>query len=240
MTVSELVSTWSDAVDAVVEELLDAVHVTAPPVDPLAMAERLRVSVALDAGQGTRGRTKRIGGQPAIFLKPDDRRERMFWAAAHELGELLIWRVAHVHGAGEDAIGPNDREDLANLFAARLLLPKTWFLSAAHEADGDLLALKPMFATASHEMIALRLMDLDLPTVITVFDHGQLTRRRSNVAGGTPPLQSVERRAQGDTHLLGIPSELRHGGLRTQAWPIHEPGWKREILRTTPVEDDSL
>lgn len=239
MTVSVRVSSWSDAVDSVVEELLGAAGVSGPPVDPLAMAETLRVSVALDAGQGTRGRMKRIGGRPAIFLKPDERRERLYWAAAHELGEMSIWRVAHIGGAGEGEVTPAEREELANLFAARLLLPAAWFLPEAIERDADLTRLKRRFTTASHEMIALRLMDLDVPTVITIFDHGRLTRRRSNVAGGTPPLQPVERRAQGDAHRLGLCTDLSHGPLRTQAWPIHEPGWKREILRTTLVEDEA-
>jgi len=32
--------------------------------------------------------------------------------------------------------------------------------------------------------------------------------------------------------------EMLENGLQVQGWPVNEPGWKREILRTT-VNDDT-
>lgn len=237
MTAPFVTSTVSTAVDRVVLELLDLVPGMRPPIHPLAIAEALQVRVAVDASQSGRGRAKRLEGQAAIFLKPDERPERVFWAAAHELGELLAWRVDAVANAlGAETI-PHRREDTANLFASRLLLPAEWFEDDAIRLDGDLVALKSLYSTASHELIAMRLLDLAPPTIVTVFDHGRMVRRRSTLEGRLPPLQAVEKRAQQEAHHEAVSVDVTEGPLRTQAWPIHEPGWKREILRTTVGEE---
>lgn len=238
MTAIALPDDWCASIDGLVDELLTTGDRREPPIDPLELAAGLQVEVALDASQSNRGRFLRLPGRPAIFLRPEERPERIYWAAAHELGEMLAGRIAEAIGRPADEMTPDLREELANRFAGRLLLPERSFSRDALAFDGDLPRLKHRYQTASHELIAWRLLDLDVPTVVTVFDHNQLTRRRSNVAGGTPPLQAIERRGQGDAHLLGLPVNLTHGLLRVQAWPIHEPGWKREIVRTTLTSDD--
>ncbi len=156
------------------------------------------------------------------------------------MGEFSAARICREADADLDDVTPHLREQLANWFAARLLLPTVWFASDAERRDGDLFLLKSRYATASHELIAMRLLDLEWPAVVSVFDQCRLTRRRSNLSAGTPPLQPVERRAHGDAHFLGVPVELRHGALRSRAWPIHEPGWKREIVVTTLVGEEGI
>ena len=231
-------STWSQALDEVAADLLAEGDWSEPPVNALALAERLGASVAIDAAQPSRGRHARLGGRPSIFLKPDERPERVQWAAAHDIGEFAAWRVFERVAVGDDEITPRLREGVANLMASRLLLPADWFRDAVAECGGDLLRLKDRFATASHELIAWRLLDLPGEAIITVFDHGRVTRRRSNGAIRTPRLQALEQSLWQRVHAENRPHEIRQQGLHVQGWPIHEPGWKREILRTTPLGDD--
>lgn len=232
MSIASVPAAWCAAVDSVAEELLAETGLDHPPVDALALARRLKVAVAFDDAQQSRGRHKRIDGRSSIFLKPDPRPERMQWAAAHELGEVVAWQIFERAGADEEP-SPETREQTANLLASRLLLPSLWFRDDARRLDGDVLALKQRYCTASHELIAWRLLDLPDPAIVTIFDLGRLTRRRSNATERPPRLQPIERECQAEVSRQGRPAELHAGGLRVQGWPVHEEGWTREILRTT-------
>ncbi len=121
---------------------------------------------------------------------------------------------------------------MANQLAGRILLPRALFIGCGGECGWDLLKLKQQFSTASHELIARRMLDCEPPVVITVFDRGQRTFRRSNLSGKLPPLLPLEKGAWHAAHESGEPASQadRHASVR--AWPIHEPDWKREILRT--------
>jgi hypothetical protein len=180
---------------------------------------------------------KRLSGRPSIFLRPDERPERLQWAVAHELGESLAHRVFLSAGRDVDEAAPRVREAAASEFASRLLLPRDWFLRDARLLDGDVLQLKRHYATASHELILTGLLRLPELTLATVFDHGQVTRRRGNGQLSPPPLLPAERAVWRQVFDTARPSEITAQGVRVQAWPIHEPGWKRELLRTTAVEE---
>ena len=175
-----------------------------------------------------------MAGNLAIFLSPDDRPERLQWAAAHELGEMFACEVFHRAGADIDQVEPTLREQVANLFASRLLLPTRSFFDDARRTESDLLELKAIYRTASHELIAMRLLDLPEPSIITIFDQGQLTRRRSNSNSHAPQLQSAERDCWSGIHNHNSPRERSADDFTVQGWPVHEQGWKREILRTMP------
>lgn len=124
------------------------------------------------------------------------------------------------------------REDLANEFAQRLLLPAPWF-EAECAAGVDLLRLKDQFASASHELIAWRLLTLGIPSVVTICDQGQVVRRRGNRS--SPPLELLpeERDCLDAVRRNRAPCEVSADGFRVQAWPVYEEAWKREILRTS-------
>ena len=234
-----LARTWVSALDEVAADLLSQAGVNSPPVDALILAERLQIAVVFDADQQGRARHKRLAGASSIFLNPDDRPERLQWAAAHELGEVVAHRVAARAGAGDD-LSPGLREQIANQIASRLLLPRAWFAADAQRLDGDVLELKSLYRTASHELIAWRLLDLPEPSIVTIFDRGCMTRRRSNLDGQSPPLSPMERACWRQVHHSGKPLEQSIGAVRVQGWPVHEPHWTREILRVRPLgESDS-
>ncbi|HUG93377.1 MAG TPA: ImmA/IrrE family metallo-endopeptidase [Planctomycetaceae bacterium] len=236
MRVAALDQSISSVLDDTAARLLAEAEVDRPPVDALDLAARLGVEVLFDAGQAGRARHKRLAGRSVILLKPGDRPERMQWAAAHELGEVVAHRVFERLDLDEAELRPELREQTASLLAARLLLPLDWFADDARLLDGDVPALKNVYSTASHELVAWRLLDLPQESTVTVFDHGRLTRRRSNGERPPPRLAPEECAVWQETHRTGRPCERWARGLRVRCWAIHEPQWKREILRTSRDE----
>lgn len=220
-----------DGVDRVVERLVAAMEIECPPIDALEVARRLGMEIRLDARQEQRGRLVRGRIQPTICLRSEPRLERRHWTVAHEVGEHLMSRLLSVRELPGTDDGERFREDLANRFAKALLVPLRWFARDSRELHGDLIALKQRYRTASYEVLALRLLDLPEPTVLSVFDNGVLSRRRGNVPNWPTHLLELEARAQASANLNGAAVELRDAGSVVQAWPIHEPGWRREIVR---------
>ena len=84
----------------------------------------------------------------------------------------------------------------------------------------------------SHELIARRMLDFPSPVIISVFDQGRLFLRRSNLPGVVPAPSAEETQHQRTAHAQNEPQ----GGNVIRCWPVHEAGWKREILRRE-VED---
>lgn len=228
---------WRSALEQAAREMLRQAGQTSPPVDALAVARALQLTVALDRSQRGRGRIKRIAGQSTIFLRPDERPERLQWAAAHELGESQIRTICQSIGASGDDLAPRQREELANQFAKELLLPIDWFQRDSRQTDYDLLALKTHYRTVSHELIAARWLDLDSPGIVTVFDQGAATSRRSN--GPTrPPLAAIERACWDQLRRTRRPAQTQAAPLTVRGWCIDSPGWQREILYAVWTEEE--
>jgi IrrE N-terminal-like domain len=246
------------ALDAAVAQLLDDAGVAAPPVDAVALAKRLGFTLAWDDRQSSRARLVRLSSRReksglSILLKHDPRSERRQWAVAHEIGEYLSPQVFDSLGIDPRTAPPASREKIANLFASRLLLPSDWFSADGAESGWDLLELKRLYGTASHELIARRMLDFDRPIVISIIDQGRLEFRRSNVPGRVPPLTPLERQcwqrcrqSSDPSPPAPLPQGERGGGAGApvdcsdtivRCWPIHEPHWKREILRLELSEE---
>lgn len=210
-----------------------------PPINALTVAESLGLVVAWDERQ--RGRARLVGSNSVgrwrgtILLRPDPRQERRQWAVAHEIGEHLAGQVFERLGTPPDEVRPAERESVANLLSARLLIPTRWFAKDAARCSWDLATLKQRYDTASHELIARRMLDFAEPILITVFDQGQVTFRRGNTLRKSPPLCADEISAQQQAHEAGTPV-VQQGKVAVHAWPVHEEQWKREILRTVLPE----
>ncbi len=224
-------------VDRVAQEVLERAAVCRPPVDALAVARALGIAVALDDRQEGRARYVRLsdrGSRPSratILLRPEPRFERRQWAVAHEIGEHVACRVFALWGVDPRETQANARELVANNLAGRLLLPTAWFAADATDCGWDLFSLKARYHTASHELIARRMLECRPPVIVSIFDHRQLSFRRSNLPGRVPPPSPAEMECwrQIHQHCSQLPTESAGGHI--QGWPIHEEGWKREILR---------
>lgn len=223
------------AIDEAVIRTLAAARVAESPINAVMVARELGFDLAWDRDQTGRARTCRTEEvaqqrKGRIYIRQEPREERIHWAVAHELGEHLAEEILQSGGADVDSLPSNGREQIANLFATRLLLPTEWFKLDAADLEGDLPALKERYETASHELIARRMLDFEQPVLITIFDHGKPTFRRWNRPTRTPPLTEAERAVWREVHDRGV-AVRRNGPLRIDGWPIHEPDWKREILR---------
>jgi Zn-dependent peptidase ImmA (M78 family) len=239
---------FAAALDACAAEVLWEASVSEPPVDTLAVAERLHLVVAHDLAMPYRGRFVRLadrdnrggGGQGTIVVGAAERPEREQWAVAHEIGESVAYRVFDRLGASFDESLPTAREQVANRLASALLLPRRWFAADGVDHDWNLLELKERYNTASHELIARRMLEMRPPIVITVCDQGRVHWRRSNMTSRLPEMLAEERDVWQIAHRAGLPaSDTLDGetGLeRVRCWPIHEAGWKREIVLSEIAE----
>jgi Zn-dependent peptidase ImmA (M78 family) len=227
--------------ESVALEVLTVGGVYAPPVDAIALAEQLGIVVARDGVANARARFVRLGGgsaaQATILLADEPRPERRQWAVAHEIGESEAYRVFAELGVEPSDAPPAAREAVANKLAGCLLLPAPWFAADGRELDWDLYELKTRYATASHELIARRMLEMEPGAIVTLADHGRQIWRKSNRHFRAPPMTPAELTAWKATHELCQPTsceprELADGVEDVRSWPIHEPGWKREIIRT--------
>lgn len=231
-TIMRTTPPWLAILDEIVDDLLIQGGPVAPPVDAIRIAQRLGIALAADVSQLGRARQKRLGDQSVILVRPDNRPERLQWAVAHELGEIFAHRVSDQFREQGDIDDLPLREEVANRFASRLLLPSRWFDDDARRCHGDLPTLKEIYRTASHESIAWRLLDLDDSTVITICDQGNVSARRGNFSCPNR-LHPIEKAAWEEAHKRNRPSCREEESVRIQCWPIHELNWKREILCTT-------
>jgi IrrE N-terminal-like domain len=228
---------FSAALDAVAASLVDVLALHGPPVDAVALASALGLAVALDSDQRGRGRTVRLSrfgsgsAQGSILLRPEPRPERRQWAVAHEIGETCAFQVFDRLAVDPREAAPGAREAVANQLAGRLLLPRDWFERDGQRLRWELPGLKARYSTASHELIARRMLDFGPPIAITVFDHGELTWRQTNVPGRVPPINATESAAWRIAHERSQAAAAETAQFTVQAWPVHEANWKREIVR---------
>ncbi len=233
---------WSDAIDVAVEELLWEAGVAEPPVDAFYVARELGLVVTQDAQLPARAQLVRVAGtaeaveQPTIVLGDDERFERRQFAVAHELGEFAAARVFEYLAVDPHEAPFGSRERVANALAGRLLLPRRWIHKVGIECAWDLGTLKDRFWTASHELIARRMLDMPPCVVVTVLDQGEITWRQGNFAAPPVAMHEAEHKAWRECHTTGAPaSATMHTDSATitvRCWPVHEPGWRREIVRT--------
>jgi Zn-dependent peptidase ImmA (M78 family) len=221
-----------------VEELLSAAGVEKPPVDTVVLARRhLAIQVCLDRSQKQRGRAQRAGGRRQIYIRPEPTEERHQWTIAHEIGEHFKVPLLEQLGAEAQETRAMVGESLANLFAYHLLVPACWFSTDAPQHSFDILELKKLYNTASHEVIAWRLLDLPQPCIITIIDNDHVSRRRSNAWPIRRELERVEKQCQEYVNHYSRPRLVSENGWTVQGWPVHQVDWKREILRSVVDAD---
>lgn len=230
-------------IDRLVARLLSTCGLAEPPFDARRIARELGIEVIFDQQRSGRARHKFIRGRSTIFVRPDERFERLQWSIAHELGEiysteLLFQRCPDLTlFTTPDAESTySQREQLASEIGTRLLLPEPQFSALADQHQASLTALKSIFSTASYELITRRLLTVSLPLVISHFDHGKLVRRTAPAGLIHARLSPTELACWRHVHTTGQEHQLRDDTLEIRGYPVHEPDWKREFLVTMPLE----
>ncbi len=224
-------------IDRLVAELLERGQIHEPPVDVLALAQQaLGMTICLDQHETRRSRSRKSAGHRTIYLRPEPTPERHQWTVAQEIGAYFkpeIWRRLGLEEQEGKSMGG---ESLANLFAQKLLTPEQWFAADVRRLDFDLLELKKKYATASHEVIAWRFLDLPEPSIVTILDNDAIHRRRSNAWPTRRQLEPAELKCQQYVHHHGQPRRVQEESWTVQGWPVHQELWKREILRSVRDE----
>jgi hypothetical protein len=228
------------AADRLVEELLAAAGVARPPVDAVDLARRhLGMIVSETARSEPRARARRGGPADVIAVSHESSEEGRQWAAAQAVGERLKPDLTRRLGLDPAARLGLTGESFAGLIAQRLLTPTTWFAGDARGCRWDLPELQRLYATASTELIAWRLLDLPEPCVITIVENDHVHRRRSNAWRVDKTLHPAEQQCQRYVHHYSRPHIASAEGWTVQGWPVHQADWKREILRSVGPESDA-
>jgi hypothetical protein len=214
-------------IDRAVEDLLATAGTASSPVDALALA-RSHLGLVIDP-EGHRQRPNP--------LRPEPKAESLQWLAAHAIAVHLKPTLLERLGFDPHAKRPVSGESLTNLFAARLLVPQSWLAASVRATGCDLLALKEHYSTASHEVIAFRLLDLPGPCVITVVDNDEVFRRKNNGVRVKKKLGPAEVECQRYVSEHDEPHAVRKAGWTVQGWPVPLTGWSRVILRSVPDEE---
>ncbi len=217
---------WDDIAKMVEEEaraLLERLDVKGPPVDAFALARDLKLSVHIDSDLATRGYSRRRWGIETIMVgsKNPGKSERKHFTIAHEIGEVLL--------AGK--VGQGFIEDASNLMAVSLLLPRGWFHKDAEALEFELPSLKDRYPTASHEVIAYRMLDVK-PLIVSIFDNGRLYRRKSSYPVRVQGTYPAEMECLESVSGSGKRVTLKDDTLSVTGWPVFRNNWKRVILKT--------
>ena len=220
------------AADGVVSDLLAAAGVPRPPVNAVGLAKHLGMIVREEASPARHGAPRRAGAGDVLLLSPDATEEARQWAAAQAVGARLKGDLLRRLGQDPAARPALSGESLPNLLARHLLTPAGWFADDARGCGWDVLELKRLYATAGHELVAWRLLDLPTPCIITIVENEQVHRRRGNAWRVNKTLQPAERACQRYVHYYSRPRVVAADGWTVQGWPVHQADWKREILRS--------
>jgi hypothetical protein len=229
----------SDAIDRLVAPLLERAGVGAPPVDALRLAEdHLGIPVEyVEPEEDDYGRPRppaRRGGGMGIVLAPDMTDEQRQAAAARGVARTLLPDLLREVGLTPGTESKPAAAHFRGLIAARLLVPTRMLRSALRSCKYDVPALQGVFATASFEAVALRLLDLDDPCVIAVVDDGVVAVRRGNREAASRKLTPAEQACLDRVMELDEPQRVRTGGWTACGWPVPDRPFRRVILRAVP------
>ena len=218
--------------DRLVEDLLAAAGVTQPPVDALVVARHLGMTIREESPGESGGRPKRGAVAGVLILIAGASEEARQWTAALVVGDRLKPELMRRLGLDPASRRPLTGESFTDLIARRLLTPTAWFADDARASSWDVPAIQRRYATATLELAAWRLLDLTEPCIITIVEGDHVQRRRSNAWRVNKTLRPAECECQRYVHHYSRPRVVAADGWTVQGWPVHQPDWKREILRS--------
>lgn len=231
-----------DACDRLVAGLLERAGVTAPPVDALRVAEdHLGIPVEwAEPEVDERGRPRASSRRPSggITLSPHMSPEQQQTAAANGIGRALMPDLLRKLDIEPGSESKQAAAHFRGLLAARVLVPGKMLRSALRACKYDLAALHATFETAPMETVALRLLDLDSPCVITIVDDGVVAVRRGNTVPPGRKLTPAEQACADRVAELELPHRTKAGGWTADGWHVPGRRFKRVILRAVADEAD--
>jgi hypothetical protein len=228
-----------DAVDRLVGGLLERAGVTRPPVNAPSIAEDhlgIPVDIAEPVEEDDRGRPRprpRPKGA-GIILSPDMTEEQQNKVAADGIARALLPDLLNKLGVLPGSDNKQLSTHIRTIVVSRLLVPTRLLRTALKECRYDLLSLKKKFSTAATETIALRLLDLEEPSVVAIVDDGIVAIRRGNRSAAGKKLEAPEQKCLDQVMKLDAPQRVREGDWTVHGWPVPDRAIRRIILRSVP------
>jgi hypothetical protein len=229
-----------DTVERLVAGMLERAGVTAPPVSALAIAEtHLGIPVewvepAEEDEDGRRRPRSRSNSGHGITLTTDMGEEQQQKVAADGIARMLLPDIYKKLSIIPGSEGKQFASHVRGMTAARVLIPTKLLKAALKDCKYDVPALQQRFATVTPEAVALRLLDLEQPCVITVVDDGSVATRRGNQIAVTRKLEAAEQECVERITELELPHRARRGDWTAWGWPVPNRPFRRIILRAVP------
>jgi predicted transcriptional regulator len=227
-----------EACDRLVAGLLERAGVTEPPVDALRVAEdHLGIPVEFaEPEEDERGRPRPAARRhtAGIVLSPHMTDEQQQSAAAHGIARTLLPDLLRKLDIVPGSESKQAAAHLRGLLVSRVLVPTRLLRAALRLCKYDVPALKEVFATASFETVALRLLDLDQPSVIAIVDDGVVAVRRGNQMAVTKKLTAAEQACADRVMEQDVPHMVRAEGWTAHGWPVPNRPFRRVLLRAVP------
>jgi len=221
-----------DAIDRLLVQLLERAGVEAPPVDALRLAED-HLGIPVEYAEPEEGPPRRRQST-GIVLAPHMTDEQQQTAAARAVAASLLPDLFRKLDIKPELENKSALAQFRGLIVNRLLVPSRMLRSAQRACKSDVAALKEVFRTASMEVIALRLLDLDQPCVVSVVDDGVVAVRRGNALPVNKKLLPQEEQCAQRVMELDLPHQVRGGGWTVQGWPVPDRPFRRVVLRAVP------
>lgn len=218
--------------DNLIQEFMLKVSLHQPPVDAEAL---LNAKAWQMLGlEGPSPHTKK----PAQVFDPKESESsdiKKQWFAAQTLASSLQ-KEAKVRWEKSNDSQASQGISFINLIAQRILVPTHWLKNFASSVDYDLRELKRIFKTPAYEIIALRMLDLESPCIITIVDNQHIFKRKSNCCVPPKVLSATETMVLNYVHENSRAKKVNDQGWQVAGWPVHQLDWRREILRSIPPE----
>lgn len=231
-----------EAVERLVSGLLERAGVTEPPVNALRVAEEhlgIPVEVVEPAEEDENGR-RRPRSRPnsgGITLTEDMSETARQKAAADGIARTILPDILRKLGVMPGSESKQFVAHVRGLVIPRVLIPTRLLRAALKEHKYDVPALGAEFATAPVEMVAMRLLDLDEPCVVSIVDDGVVAVRRGNRQAEPKRLEPAEQQCHDRVAELELPHRARLDGWTVQGWHIPDRPFRRIILRAVRDED---
>ncbi|MBQ9099403.1 MAG: ImmA/IrrE family metallo-endopeptidase, partial [Clostridia bacterium] len=134
-------------------QILRREKIRALPVDVVQICRRLEIKVlehaelAPEVGDGL---SCVLAGEPYIFIRSGQSRQRCRFTVAHELGHVLLGHVGKYRLVNREPSPQDDPvEQAANIFAARLLAPACVLWGCRVSSAAEIAALCDISSTAA-------------------------------------------------------------------------------------------
>lgn len=231
-----------ETIERLVNGLLERAGATEPPVDALHIAEEhLGIPVkVVEPGEEDENGRRRPRARPqgsGIYLTAEMTTAQQQKVAADGIARSLLPDVLRKLGVAPGTENKQFTTHVRGLIVPRILIPTRQLRAVLKECKYDVPAIQSAFVTATAEMVALRLLDLDSPCVIAIVDDGVVAVRRGNQCPVGKKLETAEQLCLDKILEQDLPHKVRTAGWTVHGWPVPERPFRRIILRAVCDDD---